>query len=519
MTDSIETEKAGGGDMEDQNEGDAPRWPPAIDGVVGVSGFRTERLSPAARLFHSPKFNCCIVAIMGCKTSIDPDVVKAGLRETLLNHPRFSSKMVGDVGRSGRMKWVPTHVNLDDHVIVPRVDRDMDSSDQFVEDYISCITKNPLDSSRPLWELHLLNVRTSDAEAVGVLRIHHSMGDGASLMSLLLACTRKTSDPDSLPTVPLQNRAGSGRPAAGFWWFFWAIWAAVKLFWNTVVDLSLFIATFLFLKDTETPIKGKSGVAKTMKRFVHRTVSLDDIKLVKNKLNMSINDVILGITQGGLSRYLARRYAADGKGENGKGGKNIETLKNIRLRATILVNLRPAVGIQALSDMMAKKSRTRWGNWIGYIVLPFSIRHQEDPLEYVRLAKATIDRKKHSLEAALTFVCAEIVLKVFGANAAAFIAERFLFQTTLAFSNVVGPVEEISFYGHPIAYLAPSVFGHPHALTIHYQSYANKMTISLAVDPEVIGDPYQLCDDLEECLSGIKASVLGENEAPVSAVP
>jgi len=32
----------------------------------------------------------------------------------------------------------------------------------------------------------------------------------------------------------------------------------------------------------------------------------------------------------------------------------------------------------------------------------------------------------------------------------------------MAFSNVPGPVEEISFYGHPVAFIAPSVYGHPH---------------------------------------------------------
>ncbi|KAK4777311.1 hypothetical protein SAY87_017498 [Trapa incisa] len=506
--------------MEHHNGGDAQRRPKATDQVYGVGVGQPERLSPGARLFRSRKLNCCIVVVMGCKTSVNPDVVKAGLKETLLHHPRFSSKMVGDLSRSGRMKWVPTHVNLDDHVIVPKIDGDMDSPDQFVQDYISYATKTPLDSSRPLWELHLLNIRTSDAEAVGLLRIHHSMGDGASLMSLLLACTRKTSDPESLPTVPTKNRAGSGRrPVACFWWLFLAIWAAVKLICNTFVDLSLFFATFLFLRDTETPIKGKLGVAMTMKRFVHRTVSLDDIKLVKNELEMTINDVLLGVTQGGLSRYLARRYAADAKGENGSVRRTIRALKNIRLRATVLVNLRPAAGIQALSDMMAEQSKMSWGNSIGYIVLPFSIGHQEDPLEYVRQAKSTIDRKKLSLEAILTHVTAEIVLKVLGVNAAAFISDRILFHTTMAFSNVVGPLEEISFYGHPIAYLAPSVHGHPHALTIHYQSYANKMVISLAVDPEVIPDPHQLCDDLEECLSGIKAAILREEKAPLSAEP
>lgn len=44
---------------------------------------------------------------------------------------------------------------------------------------------------------------------------------------------------------------------------------------------------------------------------------------------------------------------------------------------------------------------------------------------------------------------------------AAAITGRVLFNTTVAFSNVLGPVEEIGFYGHPVAYIAPSVYGHP----------------------------------------------------------
>ena len=69
---------------------------------------------------------------------------------------------------------------------------------------------------------------------------------------------------------------------------------------------------------------------------------------------------------------------------------------------------------QALSDMMAKKSKAKWGNWIGYILIPFNIGSEDDPLDYVRKAKATIDCKKLSLEAIITFACAELILKLFG---------------------------------------------------------------------------------------------------------
>lgn len=61
------------------------------------SGQRTaeeEPLSPSARLFHEPNFNVYIIATLGCKTRIYPDVVKANLGHTLLKHPRFSSLQV-----------------------------------------------------------------------------------------------------------------------------------------------------------------------------------------------------------------------------------------------------------------------------------------------------------------------------------------------------------------------------------------------------------------------------------------
>ncbi|KAJ7959338.1 O-acyltransferase WSD1-like [Quillaja saponaria] len=77
----------------------------------------------------------------------------------------------------------------------------------------------------------------------------------------------------------------------------------------------------------------------------------------------------------------------------------------------------------------------------------------------------------------------------------------------MSFSNVVRPKEEISLYGHPVAYIAPSVYGLPQALVIHYQTYVNKMTISMAIDPNDILNPHCLCDDLEESLQLIRDAV------------
>ena len=53
--------------------------------------------------------------------------------------------------------------------------------------------------------------------------------------------------------------------------------------------------------------------------------------------------------------------------------------------------------------MMEKGSKVKGGNWIGSMLLPFSINLYNDPLNYVRQTKATIDQKKHYHEAIFTF--------------------------------------------------------------------------------------------------------------------
>ncbi|XP_057420303.1 wax ester synthase/diacylglycerol acyltransferase 11-like [Lotus japonicus] len=462
-------------------------------------------LSPVARLFQVPSLTVYVVAIMGCKTSINPQVIKEGFRQVPIAHPRFTSKLVQ---KGGKIRWTPTKIDLDDHIIVPEIDSNIEFPDRFVEDYISNLTQTTLDLSKPLWELHILNIKTSDAEAVAFFRIHHSLGDGISLVSLLLSATRKTSDPEALPTVPSLKResTSSYHCSNTFCRVFVAIWWWLGLIWHTMVDTVLLLLTILFIKDTHTPLKSPHRTQLKAKRFVHYTINMDDIKLVKNEMKTTINDVLLGATQAGLTRYLSREYGMDA--DSGATKQRIShVFKNIRLRAGIAMNIRRVPGIQNMSDMLAKKSKARWGNVVGLVTFPFSIALHEDPLEYVRHAKAKMDRKKHSLEANVSYFCTNLALNLFGMKVAEAISLRYMFNTTLVFSNVPGPMEEISFYGHPIAYIAPGVYGQPHALTFHLLSYANQMTISLSVDPTIISNPYLLCDDLKESFKLIRDAV------------
>ncbi|KAH9603613.1 hypothetical protein KSS87_015989 [Heliosperma pusillum] len=475
-----------------------------------------EPLSPGARLLHAPQFNCCIIGIMGLKTKFNIDVIKQGLKHTLIKHPRFSSNLVFDPKIDGKATgWIRTQVTIDDHVIIPVVNPNTDSPDQFLEDYVSNITKTPMDLSKPLWELHLLNIKAKEADSIAVLRIHHSIGDGISLASLILACTRQSANPDALPTLLINNnnnnkrKITSIRSSLGFLSCFLGLLSIFKMLWNTVIDLVMFMATLLWLKDTKTSLKGGPGIGSTPKRFIYRTFSLDDIKLLKKALDVTINDVLLGITQAGLSSYLNRKYGEIKGGE----AREDNLPKQIRLRSTLLMNLRQTSTIEDLAEKMesSTKQRWNWGNAIGIVIFPFHIALREDPLDYIRNAKARIDKKKHSLEALCSYILVKIVLKILGSRVIGTLTHRVFSHATFSFSNIVGPKEEISFYGHPIVFIAPSVYGHPQALTVHFQSYMDKMTLVLAVDQDVISDPQRLCDDIEESLRLAHKAIIEQN--------
>ncbi|KAJ6873022.1 hypothetical protein NC651_032000 [Populus alba x Populus x berolinensis] len=75
------------------------------------------------------------------------------------------------------------------------------------------------------------------------------------------------------------------------------------------------------------------------------------------------------------------------------------------------------------------------------------------------------------------------------------LSHRIISHTTMCFSNLVGPLEDIGFHGYPIAYLLQ-------VLLINI-----KMAIVLSVDEGTIPDPHQLCDDIVESLKLIKDAV------------
>ncbi|CAH8359375.1 unnamed protein product [Eruca vesicaria subsp. sativa] len=463
-----------------------------------------EPVSPFAKIFSYQRSVANIVTF-GLKIEVDPPIFVEGLKNTLINHPRFSSILVT---RHGESKWIPTKVKVEDHVIVPEIDPYIENPDEFLENYTSNMALSPMDMSQPLWEFHLLKLKTSLAESVVVARFHHSLGDGMSLMSLLLACTRKVCDPEAFPTfvAPKKSKAKNACWSLVAW-----LWFLVRTTFHTCVELFNALVFMCFPRDSAICLSGKPGASRSIDKIIHQIIPLDDVKNVKNAMKMTVNDVVFGMVQAGLSRYLNQRYDLETTSDTRK------TLDKLCHRGAVIFNLRPNRDIEDLANMMAKGSKCRWGNSLGYVIIPLWLKPEDDMLEYVRQAKTTMDRKKLSLEPLFSYGLLKLTMDFLGIKAVRNILNRLFHNTTMIFSNVVGPAEEISFFGHQISYFAGSVSGISQALIINVQSYVDKLIINLAVDSDVIPDPHHLCDLIIESLSMMK-SAASENICHASEV-
>ncbi|CAA0807515.1 O-acyltransferase (WSD1-like) family protein [Striga hermonthica] len=421
-------------------------------------------LTPASRLFLQPLTNQVINCAVACDHPIDPDALKAELQDSaILTHPRFSSLLVTDT--RGRQHWRPTCVDLGRHVIIRR------EPVSSVNGYVADLTvSSPLAADKPLWEVHVLD------RAV-VFRVHHALGDGASLMSVLMSCCRRT---DGDLARSREMFAATGGRGGGRGWIFWT---AVRVAWLTLVYVVEFVLRMVWLRDRATVVSGGDGVELWPRRLATARFRLDDMKAVKGAVDGStINDVLFGIISSGLSRYLDMRSP-------------IAVREGEKITGMAMVNLRK----------QQVESTTRWGNQFGVILLPvYYHKNYSNPLDFVKTAKTMIDKKKLSLEALFTYKSMHLITSLFGAKFTSILNHRLVCNSTFTISNVIGPQEKVTLAGNPVKYIRVTSSSLPHAITMHMVSYAGFADMQILVAKDIITDPKFLAKCFEDALLEMK---------------
>ena len=422
---------------------------------------------------------------------IEPGIALADLRrrvtDTLLKYDRFRQKAVEDTMGA---QWVEDmDFDIDAHVLAATLSpKPGQAALDALKDHVADLTATPLDRDRPLWQFQLIE-RLDDGDGAGrsalIMRVHHCIGDGISLVSVMLSMTdggqpppvrqRAAHDADEeadwlVDTLvkpitdltikaigatgdgmvkSLDMMAHPGQPISG------GVELA-KVGYQVVSDLA---AMALMADDSPTVLKGKATPGKRV--AWGEPLSLEDVKAVGQGLGASINDVLLTCVAGAIGDYLRSR----GDDPSGK-----------EIRAMVPVNLRPID--------QAWKLGNRFG--LAPLVLPVGIAN---PIARLDAVRARMNELKGGYQPVLAFAMLAVAGLLIKPMQDAML-NLFSKKTTAVMTNVPGPREALQLCGRTVKQV---MFWVPQSgdigVGVSILSYAGGVQFGLITDDVLCPDP------------------------------
>jgi diacylglycerol O-acyltransferase / wax synthase len=408
---------------------------------------------------------------------VDPGRLRSVVEERVLAFPRFRQRVEEPPFGVGVPRWVAdARFDLDAHL--HHVALPAPGDKRALEAFVSDLMSTPLDFSKPLWQLHL--VEHAGGSAL-VSRIHHAIADGIALVQVLLSLTDTTPRPRKRRTDGPGLDAGAGAPllrAGG--WLAQAGFGLVRepgqalriagLGANAAATLARIA---LLPPDPHTALKGTLGVKK--RAAWSEPIPLAEVKAAGAHAGGTINDVLVTAAAGGLRRYLA------GRGDEVAG---------LDVRASVPVNLRPL------------DQAHRLGNQFGlvFLALPLGI---EGPVERLAEVKRRMDELKSSLQPVVAFG----VLTAIGylpARLQPLPVQFFGSKSSVVLTNVPGPRERLYLAGEP---LRQPMFWVPQSgrlgLGISILSYAGEVLVGVASDAGLVPDPQGIVEGFQAELEAL----------------
>ncbi|KAL6284471.1 hypothetical protein ACE6H2_015400 [Prunus campanulata] len=426
-----------------------------------------EPVSPTGQYFNSSILSVAILAVLEFELPINDSQALSLLQDVFLPiNPRFSSIMVSD-NVDQKKQWKRVEVKLEDHVHVPIFPSKMspESYDEYFDDYISNIAAEKFPQNRPLWEIHILKYPTSHAAGTLIFKLHHALGDGYSLMGALLSCLQSAQNPSVPLTFPSLKSSGpqTSHKTKTVSQFFSSAF-------QTVSDFSWSILKSNFVEDDRTPIRsGEDGVEFRPITLSTLTFSIDEIKLIKNKLGVTTNDVIAGIIFLGTRIYMQ---------------EVTQKSSNERCTALVLLNTRNIEGYMPIKEMIEPNSdEMSWGNQFGFlhVSVPKSTEIS-NPLDFVWEAQKIIKKKRSSAAGYLTSWLLDVLKKFRGPEEAARYIHGTLKNSSMTISSMIGPVEKMALANQPVCGFYYMVVGPPQCLTITALSYMGKLRVAFGAE-------------------------------------
>jgi diacylglycerol O-acyltransferase len=180
-----------------------------------------------------------------------------------------------------------------------------------LEDLVGRIISVPLDRGIPLWELHLVEGLEGGRVAV-VAKLHHALADGNAANNLLGNVTGErgpAGPPHALEPTPSRMRLVADAVTD----FVRQLFSLPELLRRTAINVTALVK--IRRGSDVSPPRPVLDVPRTSfnaalgprRNFATCTLSLTEVKKVKEKHGVTVNDVVLGIVGGALRRWLDER--------------------------------------------------------------------------------------------------------------------------------------------------------------------------------------------------------------------
>jgi diacylglycerol O-acyltransferase / wax synthase len=243
------------------------------------------------------------------------EAIKEFIASRLHLVPPFRRRVVEVPFRLGHPIWVEDpHFDLDFHI--RRIGAPAPAGMAEVAELAGQLASTPLDRSRPLWELWVIE-GLADGNVAVVTKMHHCAVDGVSGAELLvnlfdLEPTGRELDPpparepEEIPSeLELIGHALASRVRRQL--------SVLPLLGSTTRTLNTLVrrhrdpGAIVGAVPLTAPRTSWNAAISPHRRVAFARVSLTDVKAVKNAAGCTVNDVILGVMAGTMRRYLEKR--------------------------------------------------------------------------------------------------------------------------------------------------------------------------------------------------------------------
>jgi len=402
--------------------------------------------------------------------------------------PRFRQKVVVPPFGVGRPVWIDDEdFDIDFHL--RRAALPAPGGRRELANFVQRVHSRPLDRTKPLWEMYLIE-GLEDGYVAVLVKSHHAMIDGLSGIDIATVLVDFTPEPQEIRPVPW---APEPEPSAGDLLlrgltdqlanpvraFMEGAGRALRAPQVAITQARRVLGGVGSLLSLGQAPRGPFNAAVgPNRRFAMAEVPVAEVKAVKNTLGGTVNDVVLTAVAGALRVLLKGRR---------------ERVRGVSLRALVPVSTRDA------SDQTALGNRVS----MFFVDLPVGVADPARRLRWVTAATKELKSSHQAVAASALINTARWAPPTLHGLAARLLARQRV--ANLVVSNVPGPQVPLYLDGARLVAAYPVLpLGEALALSVAVTSLSGTLGFGFTGDWDAVPDIDGLADGLLESIDELK---------------